>query len=141
MDSISLVEAIESQGGLVVADSLGYGSRTIRKNVDQTSDPLTACARYQLMERPADPRIFGTSFQRNNDVKNIAQEYNVDGIISFRLLQCDHWGFEQVNLKKYLKKNNLPHLALENEYILGSIGQIKTRVQAFFESIEGPNID
>jgi benzoyl-CoA reductase/2-hydroxyglutaryl-CoA dehydratase subunit BcrC/BadD/HgdB len=137
VDSISLVEAVESQGGLVVADSLGYGSRAIRKDVDKSGDPLVACARYQLMERPADPRIYGTSFQRNNDVKNIARVYNVDCVISFRLLQCDHWGLEQVNLKKYLKKNNIPHLALENEYILGSIGQIKTRVQAFFESIEG----
>lgn len=137
VDSISFVEAIESQGGLVVADSLGYGSRAIRKDVDESGDPLVSCARYQLMERPADPRIYGTSFQRNNDVKNIAEEYHADGIISFRLLQCDHWGLEQVNLKKYLKKNNIPYLVLENEYILGSIGQIKTRVQAFFESIEG----
>ena len=137
VDSIGFVEAVESQGGLVVADSLGYGSRAIQKDVDRNGDPLTACARYQLKERPADPRIFGTSFQRNEYVKDIADEFNVDGVISFRLLQCDHWGLEQVNLAKYLKKNEIPHLALENEYILGSIGQIKTRVQAFFESIEG----
>jgi benzoyl-CoA reductase/2-hydroxyglutaryl-CoA dehydratase subunit BcrC/BadD/HgdB len=51
------------------------------------------------------------------------------------LPQCDYWGFEQVNLSKYLKKNNLPHLALEIEYIPGGVGQLKTRVQAFLESI------
>jgi benzoyl-CoA reductase subunit C len=141
IDSIRFVEAVESQGGLVVADSLGYGSRAIQRDVDQNDDPLTALARYQLMERPADPRIFGTSFQRNDDVKNIADEFNVDGVISFRLLQCDHWGLEQINLSKYLKKSHLPHLALENEYILGGVGQIKTRVQAFFESIEGAQHD
>ncbi len=140
MDDPEFVEAIESQGGLVVADSLGYGSRSIWKDVDTDGDPLTALARYQVMERPADPRIFGTTFERSDYVKKVAEEFNADGVVSVRLLQCDHWGFEQVNLSKYLKKNNLPHLALEIEYILGSVGQLKTRVQAFLESIGRPNM-
>ena len=132
LDSIPLVEAIESQGGLVVTDSLGYGLRAIQKDVDETDDPLTALARYQLMERPPDPRIFGTSFQRNDNVKKTAEAFRVDGIISFRLLQCDHWGLEQLNLKKYLKKHQLPHLALENEYILGGDRTDQNKSSGFF---------
>jgi len=135
IDDPKLIETIESQGCLVVADSLGYGSRSIMKDVDTTGDPLTALASYQVMERPADPRINGTSFARNDYVTAMAREYQADGVVSVRLLQCDHWAFEQVNLSKHLKKNHLPHLALEIEYILGSVGQLKTRVQAFLEGI------
>lgn len=135
IDDPQLVEVIESQGGLVVADSLGYGSRSIWKDVNPDDDPLTALARYQVMERPADPRIFGTTFARNDYVRHMAGEFTVDGVVSVRLPQCDHWGFEQVNLAKCLKKNHIPHLALEVEYMLGSTGQIRTRVQAFMESI------
>jgi len=144
IDDPKLIEAIESQGALVVADSLGYGSRSIMVDVDATIDPLTALARYQVMDRPADPRIFGTSFTRNDYVTTMAKEFKVEGVVTVRLLQCDHWAFEEVNLSKHLKKNQVPHLAVEVEYILGSVGQLKTRVQAFTESIaeaiRGPNI-
>jgi benzoyl-CoA reductase/2-hydroxyglutaryl-CoA dehydratase subunit BcrC/BadD/HgdB len=137
IDDPRLVEVIESQGALVVTDSLGYGSRSMWNDVSADGDPLTALARYQLMERPPDPRIYGTSFARNEYVKKVARDFNVDGVISVRLPQCDLWGLEQVNLVKYLKRNRLPHLALETEYILGSAGQLRTRVQAFLESIGG----
>lgn len=135
IDDPAIVEVIESQGCMVVADSLGYGSRSIWKNVNTKDDSLSALARYQLMERPADPRIFGTTFERNDYVTTMAKEFDAEGVISVRLLQCDHWGFEQYNLSKHLKKNHIPHLALEVEYVLDSVGQLKTRVQAFLESI------
>lgn len=137
IDDPRFVDVIESQGGLVVTDSLGYGSRPIWNDVSMDDDPLTALARYQLVDRPPDPRIYGTSFVRNDRVEKMARDFNVDGVISVRLPQCDHWGLEQVNLSKHLKKNGIPHLALETEYILGSVGQLKTRVQAFLESIGG----
>lgn len=135
IDDPKLVAAIESQGALVVADSLGYGSRAVMKDVACDGDPLTALARYQVLERPADPRIFGTTRERNAYVTDRAAEFGVEGVISIRLPQCDHWGFEQVNLGKHLKQHNLPHLALETEYILSGAGQLKTRVQAFAERI------
>jgi benzoyl-CoA reductase/2-hydroxyglutaryl-CoA dehydratase subunit BcrC/BadD/HgdB len=135
IDDPRFIAAIENQGSLVVADSLGYGSRSCMRDVDTAGDPVTALARYQVMERPADPRIFGTTFARNDYVMTMAREFRVDGVVSVRLPQCDHWGFEQVNLAKHLKKNHLPHLSLEIEYILGGVGQMKTRVQAFLERI------
>lgn len=140
IDNPEFVEVVESQGGIVVSDLLGYGSRSFIKDVDNTGDPLTSLARYQVMERPADPRIFGrTTLERDTYVKQMVKEYNVDGVVSVRLPLCDPWGFEQVNLSKYLKSKSIPHLPLEIEYILGSTGQIKTRVQAFLETITENN--
>jgi benzoyl-CoA reductase/2-hydroxyglutaryl-CoA dehydratase subunit BcrC/BadD/HgdB len=136
IDDPGFLKAIESQNGLVVADLLGYGYRSCMKDVSTESDPLTALARYQVMDRPADPRIFGRSTQERDEyLSKLVEEFSIDGIISVRLMQCDHWGFEQVNLSKYLKKRRIPHLALETEYVPGGVGQIKTRVQAFLESI------
>jgi benzoyl-CoA reductase/2-hydroxyglutaryl-CoA dehydratase subunit BcrC/BadD/HgdB len=135
IDDPRFIAAIESQGCLVVTDSLGYGSRSCMEEVDTAGDPVTALARYHVMERPADPRLFGTTFARNDYVTKMAREFRVDGVVSVRLPQCDHWGFEQVNLARHLRKNRLPHLGLEVEYILGGVGQLKTRVQAFLERI------
>jgi benzoyl-CoA reductase/2-hydroxyglutaryl-CoA dehydratase subunit BcrC/BadD/HgdB len=135
IDEPKFVEIIEGQGGLVVGDALGYGSRSIVADVDETGDPLTALSRYQLVDRPADPRIFGTSFDRNDYVVKQVREYKADGVVSVRLIACDLYGFEQVNLSKHLKRNGIPHLGLEIEYVIDAAGQMKTRVQAFLESI------
>lgn len=136
IDDPKFIEMIESQGCLVVTDFLGYGFRSIARDVSTDGDLLTALARYQVMERPADPRLFGrTTIERDEYLPKLVKEFNVDGVVSVRLMQCDHWGFEQVNLSKYLKKKRIPHLPLEIEYVLGSIGQMKTRVQAFLERI------
>lgn len=67
----------------------------------------------------------------------MVKEFNVDGVISERLMFCDLWGFEQYMLNKSLKDANIPHLLLEREYIMSGLGQMKTRVQAFLETIEG----
>ncbi len=136
IDDPGLIEAIESQNGLVVTDFLGYGYRSCIKDVGIDGDPLTALARYQVVERPADPRIFGrTTEERGEYLLKLVREFSVEGVISVRLVACDHWGFEQSNLSKYLRKRRIPHLALEIEYVLGGVGQIKTRAQAFLESI------
>jgi benzoyl-CoA reductase/2-hydroxyglutaryl-CoA dehydratase subunit BcrC/BadD/HgdB len=135
IDDPEFIEVIESQGCLVVADSLGYGYRSCSEDVRTEGDPLTNLADYQVLERTACPRLFGTTFDRNASVKQIAEDFNADGVISVRLPLCDEWSFEQVNLIKYLKENNIPHLPMDIEYILSNTGQIKTRTQAFLETI------
>jgi benzoyl-CoA reductase/2-hydroxyglutaryl-CoA dehydratase subunit BcrC/BadD/HgdB len=135
IDSPDFIDVIEGQGALVVADSMGYGYRACVTDVIESGDPVENLAAYQVAERPACPRIFGTTFERNEAVKDIAKEYKVDGVISVRLPQCDEWAFEQVNLIKYLKKEGIPHMALDIDYVLNSVGQIKTRAQAFIETL------
>jgi benzoyl-CoA reductase subunit C len=136
IDEPAFIETIESQGGLVVTDMLGYGYRACARDVSTDGDPITALARYQVMERPADPRIFGrTTEERDYYISKAAEDFGVEGVISVRLMQCDHWGFEQTNLKRYLRRRNTPYLALEIEYVLSGLGQIRTRAQAFIESI------
>lgn len=135
IDEPKFLEAIESQGCIVVDDSLGYGYRAIAVDVREDRDPLTALAQYQVVERPACPRICGTTFERDELIKNITERSNASGVISVRLPFCDEWSFEQVNLMKYLKPLGIPHMPLDVEYILEGTGQLKTRVQAFVEAI------
>jgi benzoyl-CoA reductase/2-hydroxyglutaryl-CoA dehydratase subunit BcrC/BadD/HgdB len=136
LDEPAFIEAIESQGGLVVTDMLGYGYRACAKDVGTDGDPLTALARYQVLERPADPRLFGrTTEEREHYITRAVEDFGVEGVVSVRLMQCDHWGFEQTNLMRSLRKRKIPYLALEIEYVLGGVGQLRTRAQAFLESI------
>lgn len=138
LDNPAFVKVIEDQGGLVVTDSLCFGSRTLWKSVDETDpDPLTALARYHVGGRPSCARIIGEHPQRAAYVRDLIREFRVDAMLSERLMFCDVAGYEQFMLGGDLKEEGIPHLKLDREYLLGSVGQMRTRIQAFLESIEG----
>jgi benzoyl-CoA reductase subunit C len=48
---------------------------------------------------------------------------------------CDLWGGEIYIIRKESKKSGFPVLALERELYGAGEGQVRTRIQAFFEQI------
>ncbi|MFO8010536.1 MAG: 2-hydroxyacyl-CoA dehydratase family protein [Dehalococcoidia bacterium] len=136
LDNPAYLEVIEGQGGLIVTDSLCFGSRMFWKDVDETaSDPLTALARYYIMERPSCPRVFGEYEHRAKYVQDMIREFHVDAVILERLAFCDFWGFEQFTSYNDFRDWAIPLLMLDREYLLSGVGQLKTRVQALLEMI------
>ncbi|MBM3158091.1 MAG: 2-hydroxyacyl-CoA dehydratase, partial [Chloroflexi bacterium] len=136
LDNPAYIEVIESQGGLVVTDSLCLGSRILWVDVDEeTEEPLAALARYYVQKRPSCPRTFGDYERRIGFVKDMVKDYKVDGVILERLAFCDHWGFEQHTIETDLKESKIPCLILDREYVLSGVGQLRTRVQAFLETL------
>jgi benzoyl-CoA reductase/2-hydroxyglutaryl-CoA dehydratase subunit BcrC/BadD/HgdB len=65
----------------------------------------------------------------------MVRDFEVDGIILERLAFCDHWGFEQATIENDLKEADIPRLIMDREYILSGVGQLRTRVQAFLETL------
>ena len=59
----------------------------------------------------------------------------MDGVVLEILKFCDLWGVDSVPLVSALRKEGIPVLKLEREYRLSSEGQLRTRVQAFLESM------
>ena len=140
LDDPGYLEVIESQGGLVVTDSLCFGSRMLWKDVDEkVGDPFTALARYYVAERPSCPRVFGEYEQRADFVSQMIRDFKVDGVILERLSFCDLWGFEQYTIKNDFADWKVPLLMLDREYTLSGVGQLRTRVQAFLETIGEAN--
>jgi len=136
LDDPAYLEAIEAQGALIVTDSLCFGSRTCWIDVDENeADPLSALARYHALERPACPRMYGEQFHRADFVSNMIREFEVDGVIGERMVFCDFWSGEHFLLSKHLRQEGVPFLKLDREYLLGGLGQLRTRVQAFLETL------
>ena len=137
LDDPAYVEVIEDQGALVVTDSLCFGSRMLWKDVEEgAEDPMTALARFYVAERPSCPRVFGEYEQRAAFVREMIKDFQVDGVILERLAFCDLWGFEQFTIKNDFQDWGVPLMMLDREYTLSGVGQLKTRVQAFLETIE-----
>jgi benzoyl-CoA reductase/2-hydroxyglutaryl-CoA dehydratase subunit BcrC/BadD/HgdB len=127
------VEVIESQGGLVVADRVCTGSIPGLTPVDEHKDPLVALAEHTMAKADC-PRMmdFDGRLQRT---LNTVVEYRVDGVIIETIKFCDTWSLEAAEVVKRLRDRDIPVLRLEREYRLSNEGQIRTRVQAFLESM------
>jgi len=136
LDDPAYVEVIEGQGGLVVTDMLCFGTKMMWKDVnEEASDPITALAQYYIAERPSCPRMFGDYPRRAGFVRDMIREFKVDGIIGERILFCDNWIVEHFMMGREFKATGIPYLTLDREYLLAGVGQLRTRVQAFLETM------
>lgn len=136
LDDPGYVEVIEDQGGLVVTDSICYGTRTMWVDVDeQAADPIEALARYYIQERPSCPRMNEDQERRARFLQDLIREFEVDGVIGERMLFCDFWCGEHYMNKLDFKEAGIPFLQLDREYVSSSMGQLRTRVQAFLETM------
>lgn len=134
-DTPAYFQVMEDLGGLVVSDSLCFGSRYFWEPVETGGDLMLGLARSYL-NRPSCPRMVDNVAERCDFVKQMVNDFKVDGVVFQRIRYCDIWGGQLLHLEEELKKSNIPMLSLEREYALGAVGQLKTRVQAFLERLE-----
>jgi len=137
LDEPPFVEAIESQGALVVADLLCFGARSVLDPIDEeAADPLDAIGRAYFF-RPSCARMIGDFPNRWENLKSLVASSRADGVVFERLIFCDPWGAELHNIMlRAEQEETFPILSLTREYNIVPTGQLKTRVQAFVEKIE-----
>ena len=75
--------------------------------------------------------------QRFKTVDRLVKEYNAEGIIYEQIKFCDFWGFERA-LASHVLSKDFGHnvLSIDRPYVSRSSGQLRTRIQAFVESLE-----
>lgn len=143
VDNVELVKIIEGLGANVVTDTLCNGTRDYFPKVAQGMDPLEALSRRYLAGIHC-PKTYrentagtfeGDIANRFGDIGRYAKAFHVDGAILYVYRYCDPFGFEVPARKAYYESMDVPLLCLEDEYSAGTIGQLKTRIQAFLEMI------
>lgn len=139
LDSPEYLQVIEDLGGWIVTDDLCMGSRYFRGEVKAGDDPLRALAERYLT-KPLCPRMH-PAMDRVRYLQQLAQEFQVDGVIHQTLKFCDLHAAQFLVSKAGLDEIGIPVLNLEREYALSGQGQIKTRVSAFFETLEGRRVE
>jgi len=143
LDNIELIELVEELGGNVVADTICNGARDYFPRTDVGGDPIVALA-YRYLDKINCPKTYrenktgtfeGDIASRFSDIGAYTREFKVDGAILYVYKYCDPFGFEVPARKAYYKSINVPLLHLEDVYSAGTIGQLRTRIQAFLEMI------
>lgn len=128
------IRVIESQGGLVVADLFCTGSIPGFSPVETNGDPIRALAKHSF-KKTLCPRMMEDFDRRLKTIIDTVKEYRVDGVVIEIIKFCDLWGVDSMPMVSALRKEGIPVLKLEREYSLGGEGQLRTRVQAFIESM------
>lgn len=141
IDDIDFIKLVEECGAYVCADRFCCGSLPGRDPIVLTDeeDALTQICR-QYMYRGQCPRYMDSTKMDNRRiyVNDLAREYGAEGIIYEQMKFCDPWAYEKMLGSHILREEyGYPVLAVDRPYTIGtSAGQMRTRVQAFVESIE-----
>ena len=140
IDDPSLTKLIEGCGALVVSDRYCFGSTPGREVIELNDEEdvlwqicrhymeVSECARYISDEKV---------MQRRETADRLAKEFKAEGIIYEQMKYCDYWGFERALVSHIMHDEyGWPVLSIDRLYNNGNSGQLRTRVQAFVESLE-----
>lgn len=140
VDDVDVIKLVEESGAYVCADRFCYGSLPGRDEIilNDEEDVVKQICR-QVQGRAQCPRYWDMAKMtgRRDYVADLAKEYGADGIIYEQMKFCDPWAYERMIGTIVLRdEHGYPVLAVDRPYSIGSSGQMRTRVQAFVESIE-----
>ena len=140
-DDLQFIKIVEESGAFLCADRFCFGSLPGRNPIElnDDEDALTQVCRHYVMGGQC-PRMMNMEkvYGRKEYVAKLAEEYRADGIVYDQVKFCDPWAYERLLGSAMLKDDfGYPVLSLDRPYsAASSAGQIRTRIQAFVESIE-----
>ena len=148
IDDAAFMEVIESGGAEVVIDDLDEGTRPYQTDVDLNGDPIRQLAQKYLVGTPT-ARTFldaGDGPQKKDNIRDLTarfgylkryiDEWKVEGVILQNVRYCDPHGYELVDVMDYLRHIEVPSIYVEHNYSEGAFAPMRTRVEAFVETLE-----
>ena len=144
IDDPEFTKMCEMAGGLVVADRYCFGSMPGREEIplEEGKDVLQSIADYYMWRNQC-PRAMGPEniIARKKYIFDLAEKYRADGIIVENMKFCEYWGYERAQdgmwfYEGYELPRSIPVCQIEKDYTSAASGQLRTRFQAFIESLE-----
>ena len=128
-----IVGTVERLGGAVVCYENCAGIKASRRLVDAGAPDIVRA----IAERYLD---IGCAVMTPDDIRmellrQLTDEYAVDGIIEVDLQACTPYAIEARRVGRLAQTLEKPFLHLETDYSTGDGGQIATRLEAFFETL------
>lgn len=128
-----VLKIIEDCGAAVVYIENCAGMKQYVDLVDSEQTPLEAIAEKYL-KTPCS--CMSPNPIRLEHLRDIVKEYRADGVVDIVWQGCHTYNVESSVLKDYLKRETAAQfLHIETDYSQGDAEQIKTRVQAFLETM------
>jgi len=148
IDDPAYLEVIESSGADVVIDDLDGGTRPYTTDVETTGDLVRQLSKKYLVgtstprtvvdagEGPPKKDNIRDLAARFKHVKRFIDDWNVDGVLLQSVRYCDPHGYELVDVMDYMRHLEVPAIYVEHNYSEGAFAPLRTRVEAFIETLE-----
>ncbi len=135
LDDGAFMDFVEEAGARVVMDDLDTASRGFWGATDtDASDIITAIAKRYLYRVPC-PRMDFYDEEMEQVIQWVT-DFKVDGVLLLYL----PWGYSRIFRNPHwvqrMKGLGIPLIILEREYCLFRPGQLKTRIEAFIETLQ-----
>jgi benzoyl-CoA reductase/2-hydroxyglutaryl-CoA dehydratase subunit BcrC/BadD/HgdB len=127
----------ESCGVRVVGEDLCTGSRLFHPlELDGSGELFSQLARG-LLSRPLCARTFEAANPGSmaEDIVRSATACNARGVIGYTVKFCDPYISRLPGVREALRAAGLPYLQIEGDCTMGSVGQQRTRIEAFIEML------
>lgn len=134
-DSAKLIEAIEANGGVVVAFENCTGAKAMDRLVDESAEDI-----YQaLAERYL---ATGCAVMTPNDNRiellgRLIDEFKADAVVEMVLYGCHSTSIESVSVRQFVaEEKHIPYMDIMTDFSRADIAQINTRISAFIEMLK-----
>lgn len=131
-----VLELVEEAGGNIVIEELCEGVRYYWDGVEPNGDLIIALATKYLKRRMPCAFMRRATQKRFDYAMKLAKDFKVAGLLWYQLLYCDTYDIESYYFAQQLKEKGMPMLVLESDYDASDRGPLKTRIQAFLETLK-----
>ena len=140
IDDPGFTKLVEEAGALVVVDRFCFGSTPGREEIHLDPDlpVLESIARHYLTTSQCPRYMQREKVEgRWQLVRDLCEEYHAQGVLYEQLKFCEYWGYERALASHVITHDyGIPSVAVDRQNATGGNGQLRTRVQAFVESLE-----
>ena len=140
IDDLDMTRMVEQAGAFIVSDRFCFGSTPGRERIElnDEDDVLTQICAHYLKTTQCPRYMSQEKIQERRDFSDyLAKEYKAEGIIYEAMKFCDFWAFERTLVSHIMNEEyGWPVLSIDRPYMARTSGQLRTRLQAFVESLE-----
>lgn len=134
-DDTTLVHLMEECSSNVVMDDTCIGVRGMLGSVGDTEAMHESLMRYYFRDFKC-PRTYRDSGVKRFDyLIEAAKQWNAQGVVLYILSFCDTHKLDLVDVRRHLDSHGLPSLVLEDDYSVSAVESMRTRIEAFVETV------
>ncbi|MFZ1985295.1 MAG: double-cubane-cluster-containing anaerobic reductase [Desulfatitalea sp.] len=133
-DATKIFKVIEAAGGVVVAPDACTGMKAFTgRFAENSGDPIGAMAERYLKIPCA---CMTPNNRRLEDLSAMIARFKPDAVVDFVLQACHSYNVESYKIGRHVGEvHGLPFLKVETDYADADTAQLRTRIEALFESI------
>jgi benzoyl-CoA reductase/2-hydroxyglutaryl-CoA dehydratase subunit BcrC/BadD/HgdB len=132
----TIYDLIDEVKGNIVADNLCTASRYIYHDVEEGPDPAETLADRHL-RKPLFSPINADPERIYADLVELYRAAGAEAIFYCHIKYCESQDYDLPDIKARIREQGIPFLELETDYQTTHLSQMRTRVQAFCESVIG----